>query len=44
MQLLNEEHDAMRPADREEFDERDMENLILELVKICSVSPSKKIA
>ena len=42
MQLLNEEHDAIRPADREEFDERDMENLVLELVKICSVNPSKK--
>jgi hypothetical protein len=44
MQLLNEEHDAIRPADRDEFDERDMENLVLELVKICSVNPSKKIA
>jgi hypothetical protein len=42
MQLLSEEQETMRPADREEFDERDMENLILELVKICSNNTLKK--
>jgi hypothetical protein len=42
MQLLNEEQDALRPADREEFDERDLEHLIVELVKICSIDTAKK--
>ncbi len=41
MQLLNEEQEAMRPADREEFDEKDMENLVLHLVNICSNNKSK---
>jgi MFS family permease len=44
LQLLNEEQEAMRPADREEFDERDMENLVLELVNICSTNDAKNSA
>jgi MFS family permease len=42
MQLLNEEQQALRPADREEVDEKDLEHLIVELVKICSIDRVKE--
>ncbi len=42
MQLLTEEQEAMRPADRYSFNEKELDNLVLQLVKICSTDETKK--
>ncbi len=41
MQLLTEEQEAMRPADRYDFNEKQLDELVLQLVKICSADEVK---